>query len=191
MTPKCKYCFDKKFYSVWKGIHGSPDFIGDRAIGELPDKHMIPCPRCNVEPPHQGHVIDSTPVSCGKECDCKCFCNESKYPRGVTLDAQCEHCKYLLNNPRPHECRPGKSCLEKGETVEELNKRGIIPMGHSRDFYEAKVGTMRAETIQECITLIESFQNERLPVEGGESVPCWSSVTLSYVIGRLEKLKEI
>lgn len=47
MTPKCKYCYDKKYYSVWKGIHGSPDFIGDKAIGELPDKHMIPCPKCN------------------------------------------------------------------------------------------------------------------------------------------------
>lgn len=47
----------------------------------------------------------------------------------------------------------------------------------------------REETIEECIKLIESFQNDRIKDQSGLDVACWSPVTLSYVIGRLEKLK--
>ena len=45
----CKYCYGKKFYSVYKGYTvGYPDFIGEKE--KVLDKggiQIVPCPRCN------------------------------------------------------------------------------------------------------------------------------------------------
>ena len=49
-------------------------------------------------------------------------------------------------------------------------------------------GWVRKAAIEECVRLVESFQNDTIKDQSGLDVPCWSSVTLSYVIGRLEKL---
>jgi hypothetical protein len=115
-------------------------------------------------------VEDSTPVSCDKvscngECDTvkMCLC----LPQPCTKDHQAE-----INKEWKRKCAEAEIRLDERQRA----KAAVTPV-------------VRHETITECIKLIESFQNERLPVEGGESVPCWSPVTLSYVIGRLEKLK--
>lgn len=57
MTPtqkqpkKCKYCWDKGSYSVWKGTSAPPDFYGDKDHSVAPEWCVIPCPKCSVPHP--------------------------------------------------------------------------------------------------------------------------------------------
>lgn len=42
----CKYCYNKRFYSILIGIRGANDFRGE-GFDELPSIKNIACPRCN------------------------------------------------------------------------------------------------------------------------------------------------
>lgn len=42
----CKYCYNKRYYSVLIGTHGLVDFGGDR-YEELPAIKNVACPKCN------------------------------------------------------------------------------------------------------------------------------------------------
>lgn len=44
--PKCKYCYDKHYYSVIVGIHGAKDF-GNDGFDLFPSIHYIACSKCN------------------------------------------------------------------------------------------------------------------------------------------------
>jgi hypothetical protein len=46
----CRNCYDKKFYTVFKGSYGSADFIGDRGFEILPHVQKFKCPICNGRP---------------------------------------------------------------------------------------------------------------------------------------------
>lgn len=47
--PACKYCFDKKHYTVFRGEKGYDDFGGEgyEKPGEI---KKVPCPRCTKKP---------------------------------------------------------------------------------------------------------------------------------------------
>jgi len=42
----CKYCWNKRYYSVLIGVHGAEDF-GNDGFDELPNIKNVACPRCN------------------------------------------------------------------------------------------------------------------------------------------------
>ena len=48
----CKYCYDKRYYSVIFGIHGSEDMGGD-GFDSLPQIYNIACPK-------YGYMISGT-----------------------------------------------------------------------------------------------------------------------------------
>jgi len=114
--PKCKYCYDKKYFSVAEGgniVRG--DFIGDQNYIMPIEIMQYPCRKCNLPLKKKAKKQFS---------ECKCKHTKDLYKCDITCKI-CEHCQ-TLESPKPPKLEDEKYGCDCEANAIENNKTGKI-----------------------------------------------------------------
>lgn len=101
--PNCKYCYDKGFYTVFRGEIHYADFVGDETPRTPFKVEKVPCSRCK---PKEETVAYTGGCRCG-ECDiCKVLDKEEKWEESQ----HCHTCDKHMPIGYPVICNP---CVQR------------------------------------------------------------------------------
>jgi hypothetical protein len=148
---KCYSCGGKGYYTQMFGMHGSPDFIGDKGFDEAPTIHKIDCSACKGT----GKKLPVSKVEDSKKCCGKCLeygiDGGNLCERYLICDNACT-CSPLNQAPESKtamELRIEEYFYDSDHTLTENQQR------HLKSFIKEVVSKARSEAQREILDFID------------------------------------